>query len=311
MTNFTTITSAEKPSERTLRIASKVAKLRSLVLPFPPQQQLIADLDEMYQTGQLTKGQPQEAMLVLQPTGAGKTTAAQLYIQRLQSKLPPGSTDKPAILARCAAAGSSKTLVASLLDAVDARYRFGLTEQAMWKAWSAVTHRFKVGLIFVDEVQHCQDAKFSGSVSNTIKNCLSNGGPPMVLLGTRKGEALFTTNDELNSRIYAPISLEPQNWHVDADRALWIGFSRRLDEAMVAHGIVTVKAGLGDEPLAERLCEASLGRIGLLKKIVQAALRVALRRGANAIDIEDLRNAIQLWSIQNRFIAYNPLGNAA
>lgn len=310
MSNIMTVTSTEKPSERTLRIAGKMANFRNLVLPFPPQQQLIADFDEIYQIGQLTRGQPQEALLVLQPTGAGKTTAAKLYIDRLASKIPPGSTDKPAVLAQCAASASSKSLVAALFKAIGAQYRLGSTEEAMWKAWSAATQRFNVGLIFIDEVQHCENAKFNGSVTNTIKNRLSDG-PPMVLLGTRKGEALFTTNDELNSRVYAPICLQPQSWHVDADRELWVGFSTRLDEAMVDRGIVAQKAGLGDDPLAEKLCEAALGRIGLLKKIVQAALRVSLRRGGDVITHSDLRDAIQLWSMQNRFIAYNPLEDAA
>lgn len=301
---------AEKRSDRAVRVASKIAAFRALVLPFPPQQELMADFDEIYQLGQMTQGQPQEALLVLQPTASGKTTAANLYIDRLMSQLPPGSLDRPAILARCSAAGSSKALVAALLDAAGAKYRFGLTEDAMWKAWSAVTVRYRVGLIVIDEVQHCQDAKFGGSVTNTIKNRLGSG-PPMVLLGTRKGEALFTTNDELNSRIYAPICLEPQSWYVDADRELWIGFSTRLDEAMVERGIVARKVGLGEEPLAEQLCEAALGRIGLLKKIVQAALRLSLRRGADAIAVSDLRDAVQLWSMQNRFVTVNPLENAA
>ena len=86
---------------------------------------------------------------------------------------------------------------------------FGATKDALWKAWAGVIERYGVELIAIDEVQHCENSRFGSSVTNTLKNRLSDG-PPLVLLGTRKGEAVFSSNDEFNSRSYAPVSLRPQ-----------------------------------------------------------------------------------------------------
>lgn len=303
------MTTNEKPSERAARVAGHIAAYRKLVLPFPPQQELFGDMDELRIIGRETKGEMQDALLVLHPTHTGKTTTAKLFAERANNQLPAGSDSKPVVIARCAAVGTSRALACSLFEGAGLRYNFGATEDALWKAWKGVVERYAVELVVIDEVQHCQDSKFGSSVTNTLKNRLSDG-PPLVLMGTRKGEAVFSTNDEFNSRTYAPVSLKPQEWHNQDDRALWIGFCANLDHAMVEQGIVAGQSDLGGV-YSERLCEAALGRIGLLKKIVQTALRLALHRGAEVIDLADLRKAVEIWAIKNRFISYNPFGALA
>lgn len=299
----------EKLSERSGRVARGIATYRKLVLPFPPQQELIAEMDELRLVGCDTRGELQDALLVLHPTHSGKTTTAKLLADRLISQLPEGSTKKPIVIARCAAAASSRALACALFDGAGLRYNFGATEDALWKAWNAAVDRYDVELIVIDEVQHCQDHRFGSSVTNTLKNRLSDG-PPLVLMGTRKCEDTFTINDEFNSRVYAPVSLKPQEWHDEGDRELWTTFCFNLDQAMVDAGVIRRKAGLGDDH-AEKLCEAALGRVGLLKKTVQTALRLALRRNADAIDVGNLRTAVDIWAIKNRFVAYNPFGDAS
>lgn len=293
----------ERATARAERIGGRIARYRKIEVGYGPQRELVLEMDELRHAGLESQGEPQEVLVVLEATFAGKTSAARMFKRMVERHLPIGSSDKPVVLATAAAGSSSRALAASLLRGCGIRFAPGMTEDAMWDLWPAACRRFNVQIALVDEIQHAQTSKFTRGVTNTLKNQLG-GNIPLVVLGTRDADELFTSNLEFCSRTYDTVSLRAMRWGETADEEIWADLCTDLDAAMKEAEVVDEIANLHE--FAEPLCRAALGRIGLLKKIVQTALRLALRRQALRIDREDLATAVDVWAIRNRYLKTNP-----
>lgn len=297
------IIASEKATARAERIGGRIARYRRIRVRYAPQQELVLEMDELRHVGLQTRGEPQEVLIALESTFSGKTSAARMFKRLVEGQLPDQSADRPVVLATASANCSSRALATSLLRGLGIRFAPGMTEDAMWDLWPVACRRHGVQIAIVDEVQHAHDGKFTRGVTNTLKNQLA-ANVPLVVLGTRKAEDLFTSNEEFCSRTYDTVSLRPMTWGETADETIWIDLCKDLDKAMADMDVVDAMADL--QAFAEPLCRAALGRIGLLKKIVQTALRLALRRNDARIREEDLATAVDVWSIRNRYLKINP-----
>jgi len=293
----------EKASARAKRIGGAIAGYRQIHLKYAPQQELVEEMDTLRHVGLETRGEPQELLVVLEGTFSGKTSAARLFKRNVEKEVRAGSDDVPVVLATAAAGCTSRALAAALLRGVGVRFAPGMTEEAMWQLWPQACRRRGVQIAIVDEIQHAHDGKFTRGVTNTLKNQLAVN-VPLIVLGTRAADELLTSNQEVGSRTFDTVSLRPMTWGETADEAIWTDFLGRLDAAMEDAAIVGGSANLAS--YGEPLCAAALGRVGLVKKIVQTALRLALRRGADVIVEADLARATDVWSIRHRYLRTNP-----
>lgn len=302
----------EKGTERSLRVARAVAAFRSIVLPYPRQQMLMAELDELRLVGLETKGDRQNGLRLLSPTGSGKTVTARQYAKFVANQPHREEGSRPVLIVPLEVTGTPRSLFSSILTALGDDYSCSGTEQTLKKRVLRAFEIEQTELLIIDEVQHLSNrASYGNDVTDTLKRFLDDGVLPIAFLGTNAATEMFKRNPELNGRLAAPCSLPPLKWLDEDDRDLFSGFVAKLDEALVDKGIFKASSGLAEPALVKKLFEASNGIIGQLVGVVETATREAVRRSAEALVEENLAAAVDAWPIPHGFLDHNPFRTGA
>lgn len=296
-------------SFKNAEVAEKLERFRSVYIPYPVHTDFQNRCDYLQQLGVRTRGKAQMGMRVLAPTGSGKTTAADHYIQVVERRRPKSPTLVPVVKVNLERASTSKKLMISILDQFGDPFSTHGNELILKRRVFACFQRFSTELLFVDEIQHlnARAGGVGGDVTDTLKGLLDGGLVPMVFMGTEDARSLFTRNLQLNGRLLAPCDFAPLRVTARTDRVLFAGFVSRLERVLVDEGILPELSSLGEEGFVPALFEVSKGVIGRVARLFQAALEIAIRRGARRIEAIDLAEAIDRWAIPQGFIDQNPI----
>lgn len=309
-TNGTSVSGAvQRPvklSERSARVAKKVAAVRRIRLPYPRQLAVMAELEEIRMTGLEMQGMPMLGMTLFEVTGAGKTTAAEAYVERQKASAAPDQI--PVLYVRLDNSGTARSLYVEILSALGDGFALNGTEQSLRRRVLDALRDAGTQLLIIDESHHGgKRSGFGGAITSSIKLLLDGGVVPIALFGTEEAVPVFAKDKELSGRLSAPCHLGPLVWFDEEDRELWRGFLEALDAQMVTDGIVTVPTGLAADGLDMALMEATNGVIGQLMGTVRTAVRETVRDGRDALTLEDLIKAVDLWNVGHGFTASNPL----
>lgn len=166
-------------------------------------------------------------------------------------------------------------------------------------------------LLIVDEVQHLNYRNgLKNDVTDTLKGLLDAGVIPIVFLGTEDAAPMFSRNLQLNGRLLSPCDLNPLNARSAIDRDLFARFVRKLEEVVVAQGVLPELSMLEAEGALPALFEVSGGVVGRVSRIFHVALEAAIRRGSHRLEVSDLSVAFDEWAVTQSFVAQNPLKGA-
>ena len=299
-----------KRSERNKRVAHVVAGVKAIRLPEPRQLDVMSEFDETRLTGQLTKGEPMLGMTLFEVTGAGKTTAAQLYAETINSKAEEGK--KPVVVARLDNSGTAKSIYIETLAAAGDGFALNGTEQSLRRAALDALEDLGCELLIIDETNHgSKKSGFGGAVTSSVKLLLDSAVVPVALLGTEIARPIFARDKELSGRLMTPCHLGRLVWHDDYDREIWTGLLKALDDRLVADGIIDQPIGLAAEKLDKALMEATNGVIGQLMGMTRTAARNMARAERATITFTDLVLAVDGWNVGHGFITSNPLRDLA
>jgi energy-coupling factor transporter ATP-binding protein EcfA2 len=234
-----------------------------------------------------------ECLVIVGPTGAGKTTLVTSYAQRF----PPdnsGTTFRcPVLVAKILAPATVKTLATNLL------FTLGdpLADKGSVGAKSVRLRGFfndcGMEMLILDELQHIVDRdsdKVLQTVSNWLKDLIKDTKVATVLVGLQgEAERVVRTNPQLNGLFRPPLVLDPFTWD-DADPATIKEFRKLLREL---DGLLPLResSDLGDRELAWRCFVASRGNLRLLMGLLRRAVVLALRRGCERLDLPLLADA--------------------
>ena len=291
---------------RSLRVASQLAKLRKIYLPYPRQLAVMAEFDEVRMIGAEMRGLPMMGATLFHETGAGKTTTANQYIAREKER--HGAQSKSVVLVRLDNSGTARALYSEILSALGDGFALNGTEHTLRRRTLEALEDAGTELLIIDEVHHGgRGSGFGGAITSSVKLFLDAGVCPVALLGTELAIPIFAKDKELCGRLTAPCYLGPLRWFDEEDRELWRGFLGALDDRMVADGIVAVPTGLAADRLDQALIEVTNGVIGQLMGAVSTALREAVRDDRDAISFDDLVTAVDLWNVGHGFTQRNPL----
>lgn len=295
-------------SAKNAEVAEKLERFRSVYIPYPVHTDFQNRCDYLQKLGVRTRHKAQMGMRVLAPTGSGKTTAADRYMEIVERRRPRSSTSIPVVKVNLERASTSKKLMISILDQFGDPFSTHGNELILKRRVFACFQRFKTELLFVDEVQHLNfRSGAGGDVTDTLKGLLDGGLVPIVFMGTEDARSLFTRNLQLNGRLLAPCDFAPLQVTSEADRSLFAGFVERLERVLVDEGIFPEASALREAGLLPALFEVSKGVIGRVVRLFQAALEIAIRRDARRIEPFDFAEAIDRWAIPQGFIDQNPI----
>lgn len=295
-------------SAQNSEVSEKLERFRSVFIPYPVHTEFHSRCDYLQQLGVRARGKAQMGMRVLAPTGSGKTTAAQHYVESVERKRPRTRTFIPVVKVNLERASTSKKLMISILDQFGDPFSTYGNELILKRRVFACVQRFRTELLFVDEVQHLNyRAGAGGDVTDTLKGLLDVGLVPMVFLGTEDARPLFERNLQLNGRLLSPCDFDPLRASSKSDRALFSGFVARLERILIDQEIFREASSFAEEGLLPPLFEVSGGVIGRVSRVFEAALEIAIRRGATRLELFDIALAIDRWAIPQGFVDHNPL----
>lgn len=301
-------TKAVLPSTLADVVGSGLAAFENIILPTPPQITGVRQMDTLRMMGlRQPEGQQRRAYRYLQPSGAGKSTCARLLAAHVEGQPDRDPEMKPVLHVTLSTTGTPKSLASSILGALGDNYSTRGEAELLLRRVRQGLKEFGVELLIIDELNHFRQKHLATDAANTIKNILTLGWVPIVLMGTTDAQSLFTNNRELKMRSAPQVVLAPYDHRNAADLEIWTEFLRRLDARMVQDGILSTRSGLGESTLAKDLCEASNGLIGELHNIILAALEPVLMVGEKYISYERLSDAVDAWCLQDGTIEHNPL----
>ncbi|MNS86423.1 hypothetical protein D3C72_1203280 [compost metagenome] len=245
---------------------------------------------------------------VLAPTGSGKTTAALAYMAGVEARRPRTKTFVPVIKVDLERHSTSRKLMMSILFALGDPFFDRGNELTLKRRVLEYFILLQTELLIVDEVQHLNYRNgLKNDVTDTLKGLLDAGVIPIVFLGTEEAAQMFGRNLQLNGRLLPPCDLNPLNARSATDRDLFARFVRKLEEVVVAQGVLPELSTLEADGALPALFEVSGGVIGRVSRIFQVALEVAIRRQGHRLEVSDLSWAFDHWAVPQAFVEHNPL----
>jgi len=288
-------------------IAKKIALFKQIYIPYPPHTELHERCRYLVELGRATRGRPQNGLRCLAPSGSGKTTAITEFVRQYHAANPRTLERVPIVSVALERAATPKRLMSSILDYFDDSHSSYGTEQNLKTRVKTCFERFQTDLLTIDEIQHLNYRNSERSdVTDSLKRWLDDGVVPILFLGTEVAEQLFTRNVQLGGRLLPPCDFKPLDFRNPTDRGLLAGYATLLDQAMVAKGILSETSGLNDPWILTCFHVVADGVIGRVSKLVEAALPIALSRGAARVEPYDLALAVDRWAIPNGLAKSNP-----
>jgi Bacterial TniB protein len=326
------MTDDEAPSIRGARAARAIAIFKSIRVSYGPQNALVGgfDLARMQAleirkrrsvTGQVI---PMPVLRTIAELGVGKTIGAQV-LEAMHRPADPEDTRRPVLIATLDTTGLQISIPQAILFALGKKnWNYASKPSVAWDRAYRALREHDVQLVIFDEMNRASRRPSMGEViGGDLMDMLSIGAAAVAFLGTSDANKVFNRVPALKDRMESPVVMKALDWHERDERAAFIDFLREMDEAMLAHGIVTSKAGLADHVIADRkkaekadghekdtanlLWEVCRGRLRPLCLLLEEAVRLIHYDNERlVITHEILAQAVENHSIENEVISYNP-----
>lgn len=300
-----------KPSDLAEIVGDGLAAFKGIILPTDAQITAVRQMHSLLIMGERQpEGQSRRAYRYLNHSGSGKSTCGTILRQHMESQPDHDPKTKPVLHVTLSTTGTPKSLASSILDALGDNYSTRGEAELLLRRVRQGLREFGVKLLIIDELNHFRHKSLAKDAANTIKNILTLGWVPVVLMGTTDAQAMFADNRELKNRCAPQVVLSPYDPDDrDFDLVRWTRFLGSIDGAIAERGILPSLSGLVDPLLAEDLCRASNGLIGELHNILLAALEETLLAGESHISRARIADAVDAWCIADGTIDQNYVRN--
>jgi hypothetical protein len=289
------------------RVGEAVGLFQSIRLPHPGQEEIDDAFDELRSAAQAAPGEPMGGVQVIAPIGAGKTQGAWMHARRVNERADPDTI--PVLVVTLNTAGTTKSVPISILEALGEPRAEKGDETTLWKRVRRALAKKRVELLVLDEMDRAaRRPTIRHHIANALRDLADDAVVPLAFLCTEKSAELFRNASDLSERLYAPVLLERLDWLVEEDRKLIVQLAEGFDREVVIRGILPQTSGLGEPYVAEKLAIASNGILRQFKFIILTALASVVRRGDERIESDDLRIAVEEYSIAKGFLRDNPFG---
>lgn len=299
-----------KPSDLADHVGDGLAAFEGIIMPTRAQLTAVRQMHSLLKMGEKQpEGQQRRAYRYLHQSGAGKSTCAKILKAFVENEPGYDPATKPVLHVTLSTTGTPKSLASSILAALGDNYSTRGEAELLLRRVQQGLKDFKVKLVIIDELNHFKQKSLATDAANTIKNILSLGWVPIVLMGTTDAQSLFTNNRELKNRCAPQVVLAPYGNNPD-DQEEWSKLLRRIDEELVNRKVLRRHSGLGQSALAEKLRLCSNGLIGECHNILLAALETTLLANEDFISYVNLIDAVDAWCISDGTIDQNFLKDA-
>lgn len=281
---------------------------------YPRWNAVLADIEECHRRHALAAEPP--CLMLVGPTGAGKTTLTESYAARFPATIADTSIHRPVLHTTIPSPATIKNLAIELLYALgDPRYDKG-TIGSMTKRVINFFRDCGVELLILDELQHFVDRdsqKVLQNVSNWLKTLIKDHELKIacVLVGLEnEANQVVDANPQLARLFGDPFVLAPFAW--DEKNPATVQEFRTLLHELEKLLPLNEPSHLVQRERAWRCFVASNGILSYLMALIRQAATLALKRGQEHLDDAllaaafDQRLAGQRRGIPNPFVGEVP-----
>lgn len=285
------------------------AEFDDIYLKYPRHKQMQIAIDHVRLHGAKVrpKGKAMRGLLIIGPTGSGKTTGIEEYVAHLMRLGLYENGRMPVLYLRLRKKVTVLKLLRAILAKFGDRYAKKRDEDELIEQVRNCIVRAGVQVIVIDEAQYLTNKTTDNEeISDQLKGFLDDSIAPVVFVGVNEAQGLIDDNLQLAGRCGNPFELTPLNPDDDADVALLTAFLERLDAEMVKRNLTRRSSSLDSDYVVTCLHLASGGVIGMAYRIVRQALLIATSRGADFVEHYDLALAVDRWAIKKKICNSNP-----
>lgn len=231
--------------------------------------------------------------LLLGPPRAGKSLILQLLLEDFPLRTQDGHRVIPVIRVPTPVRPTKKAMAEAIVEALDSR-KYGrqsadqMTSRARFLLTVAQTR-----VIIFDEIQHVVERHSSKSwyeVADWLKTLSDELNLTLVLVGLPSAREIITVNHQLRDRADPAHILYPYNWNRKPDIAEFCRCLLSVGEILVQQGWRV--PNLSDLGLVRRFYASSLGRYGMVVKLLDTARHIA--QSSQVITADTLYHAHRL-----------------
>lgn len=318
---MTTIAQRRPPGERPLdeirRLPARerLPYVEFIRVRYPRWHTILTDIEDHHSRHAIAAEPP--CLLLVGPTGAGKSTLAASYAARFPARITETTIHRPVLFVTIPSTATIRNLAMDLLYAMgDPRYDKG-TIGSMTKRVIRFLRDCHVELLILDELQHFVDRdsqKVLQNVSNWLKTLIKDPELQIacVLIGLEdEANQVVDTNPQLARLFGDPCVLAPFTW--DERNPATIQEFRTLLHELEKMLPLNEPSDLVNRDRAWRCFVASTGIISYLMALIRRATSLALTRGQEHLDDSllaeafDQRLAGKRRGIANPFVGDSPV----
>lgn len=281
--------------QSTLSKMQKVRQLRRVYVRYPSAEPIFEVLDRLYNYGSLAGESGGSAKCVLL-TGESRSGKSAL-LHKWQARRPPsveGDVDHRPVLYvetphNCTPKGLSRAILRELgvPDLITTR----ATNDSLLHQVDIHLKAQRVKVIILDELQHFIDSanrRVINSSAEFLKSLLNMGKCSFVLAGIPSAVAVIEENDQLEGRMLSRFHLSGFDLSVPQQKAEYQAIIKAFGDQLPFE----LPSNL--QLLAPKLARATKGSLGRSIDLIVNATEIALDQNAKSLEVQHLREALDL-----------------
>ncbi|MDY1550146.1 TniB family NTP-binding protein [Luteibacter sahnii] len=234
--------------------------------------------------------------IIVGETRTGKSAVVIDVVRACELDSESGGQRQSIVYAIAPPKGTVKALLEQLLRALGDPHWARGTESNMTQRLLTMLRSVGCRMIIIDEFQHLGEngsGKLLYRTADWLKNLVEGKEWALVAIGLPEAVSIIHANRQLVTRFDPPLVMPLFDWNDD--------YSRRQFKAVLRSFAVELAPfelpDLGERDTALRLYLATSGRIGLFVKLMDRAVKNAIRKGDPRIRLDDLAVAFEqsIW----------------
>lgn len=231
-------------------------------------------------------------LLIMAPSGAGKSTMVKSYCDAFPRQYLGESTYIPVLLVTVPSSPTSRSLAGAILEALGYKKQHGGSAPEKTAIIIELMRKCGVEMVILDEAQHLfypPTVVAYRDLTDWLKNFLEQSKVCLVACGLPAAEIVVNSNEQLRRRFSERMLVTPFSLNDEEDFQEFRGILKAFEAKLP----LPVETALYEANLARRFHCGSYGLLDYVVKTLEGAVLSATSEGKGMIDLASLANGFR------------------